>query len=82
MFFIKFKRKNLLVSTLTHKELEKYLFIIITRKKWNRLKINDFSWAHQRLPFTGKAVTPKLGKIDTHRESKKTELLLRLTDTE
>lgn len=53
---------RILVFLSNIKELEVITFIITTKEELNKLKINDFSWTHQRTEIAGRTATLILGK--------------------
>lgn len=48
------------------KGLEVITPVLLTRKKLNKLKIDNFSWTHQRIKVTGKTGTTKSGEAQKY----------------
>lgn len=65
-------RKNLVADfwfQLQHvKRLEIITPVLQQETQLNRLKINDFSWTHQRIEVTKQTATPKSGERGNYRE--------------
>lgn len=59
------------------KGLEATIPILTTRKRLDKLKINSFSWTHQRTEVAGKTTTLKPGETGTSRETKMRSIYLK-----
>lgn len=53
----------------THKRLGVVTLMLTTSKKTAKLKINNFSWPHQRIEVAGQASIWKSGETGESRES-------------